>query len=68
MKNIDLGQLEKIELRKAWSSEASDFTPCLAEEKSLRLLGNTVGIDELELTGQEQNVGPYRLTIRSIAL
>jgi hypothetical protein len=54
-----LGRLEKVELREAWSSECSDFTPWLAQEENLQLLGETIGI-ELELESQETEVGPFR--------
>lgn len=57
-----LGRLERVDLRKIWSSESSDFTPWLAREDNLKLLGETVGI-ELELEAQEKNVGPFRADI-----
>ena len=57
-----LGRLERVELRRIWSSESSDFTPWLAREDNLRLLGETVGI-ELELEAQEKTVGPFRADI-----
>lgn len=49
-------------LRQAWASEASDFTPWLAQSDNLRLLGEAVEM-ELELVAQEQNVGPFRADI-----
>jgi hypothetical protein len=55
----EFGHLDRVELRTAWSREDTDFTPWLAAEKNLRLLGGTIGI-ELELQAQEQAVGPYR--------
>ena len=57
-----LGRLQKVDLREAWSSECADFTPWLAQEENLKLLGETVGI-ELELESQEKNVGPFRADI-----
>lgn len=54
-----LGQLEEVGLREIWKSEAGDFTPWLAQEENLRLLGETVGLD-LELERQEQEVGAFR--------
>lgn len=55
--------MEKIsDLRMVWESEAGDFTPWLAREDNLMLLGDTIGID-LELNAQEQNVGPFRADI-----
>jgi hypothetical protein len=55
-------RLEKVPLREAWASESSDFTPWLAREENLRLLGETIGM-ELELESQEKEVGPFRADI-----
>lgn len=57
-----LGRLEKVELRDIWKTEASNFTPWLAKEENLNLLGDTIGID-LELETQEKDVGPFRADI-----
>lgn len=57
-----LGRLEKVELREVWKTEASDFTPWLAQEQNIELLGETIGID-LEVEAQEKNVGPFRADI-----
>ena len=62
MKPASLGRLHKVNLREAWSSESSDFTPWLAQEENLKLLGEAVGI-ELELESQEKEVGPFRADI-----
>ena len=62
MSGKDLGRLQKVELREAWSSEAGDFTPWLAKEENLSLLGEAIGID-LELEAQEKDVGPFRADI-----
>ena len=60
MKNVKhtLGRLERAELRQIWQTEAEEFTPWLATEENLRLLGDTLGL-ELELEGQEKSVGPF---------
>jgi len=58
----NLGELEKVELRTVWQNEATGFTPWLAEEKNIALLGDTIEI-ELEVVAQEQNVGPFRADI-----
>ncbi|KNX41879.1 hypothetical protein ROTO_16040 [Roseovarius tolerans] len=58
----ELGRLNRVELRDIWQSEAQDFTPWLAREDNLALLGETLGID-LELEAVEQNVGPFRADI-----
>jgi len=57
-----LGRLEKVDLREVWTRESADFTPWLAEEKNLALLGDTIGM-ELELEAQEKDVGPFRADI-----
>ena len=57
-----LGRLQKVELREAWTTESGDFTPWLAKEENLSLLGETIGI-ELELESQEKDVGPFRADI-----
>jgi len=59
----DLGRLLQItDLRAVWESEAGGFTPWLAKEENLSLLGDTIGI-ELELESTEKNVGPFRADI-----
>jgi hypothetical protein len=57
-----LGRLTRIELRDIWKSEASDFTPWLAQPENLEVLGDTLGL-ELELEAQERAVGPFRADI-----
>ncbi|HVB20562.1 MAG TPA: DUF4268 domain-containing protein [Ktedonobacteraceae bacterium] len=57
-----LGRLEKVDLRSAWSSESSDFTPWLADQENLEILGKAIGL-ELELEAREKYVGPFRADI-----
>lgn len=57
-----LSRLEEVELREIWPDEAQDFTPWLAEEENLILLGETLDM-ELELENQEINVGDFRADI-----
>ena len=57
-----LGRLEKVDLRSVWYSESGDFTPWLAQEENLTLLGDTIGL-ELELEAQEKSVGNFRADI-----
>jgi hypothetical protein len=59
MSNTMLGRLIKEDLRTCWGDEARDFTPWLAQEENLALLGDALNLD-LELEGIEQGVGPYR--------
>jgi hypothetical protein len=62
MSTASLGRLTPVELREAWPGEASDFTPWLAEDDNLKLLGDTIGLD-LELEATEKDVGPFRADI-----
>ena len=57
-----LGRLISVDPRSYWENEASHFTPWLAKEDNLALLGDTIGI-ELELESVEKDVGPYRADI-----
>ena len=57
-----LGKLETVNLRDVWSSESGDFTPWLAQEENLALLGQAIDLD-LELEAQEKNVGQFRADI-----
>ena len=58
----DLGRLERVDLRTAWESEAQDFTPWLAQDENISILGETLGF-ELEVEAQEKDVGPFRADI-----
>ena len=55
----ELGRIEKIDLREAWSNEAEDFTPWLSEQ-GLDELGEALGL-ELELRSREAPVGSFAL-------
>ena len=52
----DLKQLTPVDISKVWETEPQHFTPWLAREENLTLLGNTLGM-ELELEAQEVNIG-----------
>ena len=58
----ELGRLTKVSLRKFWEREDKDFTPWLADEENVSLLGKTIGI-ELEVEAQEKEVGAFRADI-----
>ena len=58
----ELSRLEAVELREIWPDEAQNFTPWLAAEENLTLLGETLRMD-LELENQEINVGDFRADI-----
>lgn len=59
MDSMQLGRLEKVDLRHVWENEAQNFTPWLAREENLALLGQEIGI-ELQLEAQEREVGRFQ--------
>ena len=59
---MELGKLKKVDLRKIWKKEASDFTNWLSEEENLTLLGDEIGID-IKLLQTEASTGRYNVDI-----
>ena len=59
---IHLGRLKKVDLREFFKDEAKDFTPWLAEEENLELLGETLGLD-IELEDTEVRIGKFSADI-----
>ena len=57
-----LGRLVPVEVRDYWTHEAHEFTPWLAEPDSIKLLGDTLGL-QLEVEKTEATVGPFRADI-----
>src|SRR5690606_39004765 len=57
------GRLERVELREAWQYEDREFTPWLAEEENISLLGHALGIEELRVEATEKLVGKYRADV-----
>ena len=57
-----LGKLQPVAVRDYWQDEARDFTPWLAQEDNLQLLGDTIGIG-LELSATEARVGAFKADI-----
>ncbi len=55
---IELGTLETVPVRDIWRDEAKDFTPWLADQGNLDLLGRAVGM-KLQFAGMEESVGRY---------
>ena len=60
--NEPMGRLERVDLREAWGTEDGDFTPWLAQEANIALLGDAIGM-ELVTLEQEKQVGPFRADI-----
>lgn len=59
---MELGKLEKIELREVWRHEALDFTRWLARKENIALLSKEIGID-IEVIQTEMSVGRYNVDI-----
>ena len=60
---VNLGQLKEIkDLRKVWPHEALDFTPWLAENDNISLLGDAIGI-EMTVDETESSVGSFNVDI-----
>lgn len=57
-----LSRLTPVPLTEIWETEAQHFTPWLAGEDNLALLGETLGM-ELEHEATEKSVGPFRADI-----
>ncbi len=58
----DLGRLERVDVREIWKTEAQDFTPWLARDENIALLGETIGL-ELDVQSVEKAVGPFSADI-----
>jgi len=58
----EIGSLENVSLREVWPDEARDFTPWVATNEGLALLGEVLGV-ELELISIESMVGPFKADI-----
>jgi hypothetical protein len=57
MTAISLGRLEKVDMREVWLGGTNGFTPGLAQEDILHMLGEMLDL-ELELEAGEQFSGP----------
>ena len=58
-----LGTLKEItDLRQVWPHEAKDFTPWLAEEENMNLLGDALGLD-ITADETESDVGDFSVDI-----
>jgi hypothetical protein len=59
---IPLGTFTRVPLRDAWPTEDGNFTPWLAHDSTIGLLGETLGMT-LEVEAVEHWVGPFRADI-----
>ena len=59
---MGLGKIESVNPRDVWKDEARDFTPWLASEDGLALLGDALGV-EIDLIATESRTGSYKTDI-----
>ena len=59
---MELGKVEKLSVRDQWENEEYDFTPWLAKEENIQLLGDEINLD-LEVEGVEIAIGSYKADI-----
>lgn len=57
-----LGRLERVDLRAEWTKEDRNFTPWLAQEENISLLGETLNMS-LEVEQEERRVGRFSADI-----
>ena len=62
MESSELGRLEQVDVRTVWTNEASEFTPWLARQENLDILGEALGLS-LETVSVEREVGSFRADI-----
>lgn len=58
-----LSELKPVDLRCAWETEPTHFTPWLANPENLNKLANVLGISNLDWSATEHPVGDFRLDI-----
>lgn len=59
---MKLGKVEKLTIREQWKNEEYDFTPWLAQQENIQLLGDEINLD-LEVEGTEVSIGSYKADI-----
>ena len=63
---INLSKLVEVkDLRTVWPHESLDFTPWLAQDDNITLLGDAIGID-ITIDETETNVGDFNVDIYAV--
>lgn len=62
---MELGRIEKVDIRSQWQNEEYDFTPWLAKEANIQILSDEIGLD-LEVEDTEVYIGSYKADIVAI--
>jgi hypothetical protein len=63
---ISLGRFDKVRVRDAWPTEGGHFTRWLARPENLKLLGEALGLGELQDQQKEVRVGDFRIDILAV--
>lgn len=63
MSNVSLDHLKRLSPRDAWTNEATDFTPWLAQEENFVVLAEALHFTDAEVEGTEQSVGSFSADI-----
>jgi Domain of unknown function (DUF4268) len=60
---MTLGLLVSVDVRDVWPHEANDFTPWLAEDENIAILGQALELGDLEVEATERAVGRFSADI-----
>jgi Domain of unknown function (DUF4268) len=61
---IELGNIEKVDLREKWKNEALDLTPWLARPENIKILGREIGVEiDIDSIKTEEPVGNFNVDI-----
>lgn len=63
---IPLGRFDQMRLRDAWPTEDGHFTPWLAQPENLKLLGQALGLGELQDQQTEVRVGDFLIDVLAV--
>jgi hypothetical protein len=59
---MEFGKIESLDIRTYWRNEESEFTPWLAKNAHIQVLGEAIGLD-LEVEGTEVPIGSFKADI-----
>jgi len=62
MPTLPISRLQQVPIRDVWPTEPQGFTPWLASQENLSLLGDAIGV-RLEIQSTEESVGDFRADI-----
>ena len=59
---MELGKIQKLDIRAQWANEEYDFTPWLAKEENISILSDEINLD-LEVVDTEVFIGSFKADI-----